>query len=157
MKSVGWNAGMAIYPPVLVLQRTQTLESRKVQRSPKEGGVRYVQSFVMPVQKKKIDVYRRTARKFAKLWKEHGALEVVETVAEDVKKGKLTSFPQSVKLKRTETVVLSWVSFKSRKHRDRVMAKVMEDPRALKLMNPQDMPADGKRFFWGGFDVMFRL
>jgi uncharacterized protein YbaA (DUF1428 family) len=111
----------------------------------------------MPVQKKKIDVYRRTARKFAKLWKEHGALEVVETVAEDVKKGKLTSFPQSVKLKRTETVVLSWVSFKSRKHRDRVMAKVMEDPRALKLMNPQDMPADGKRFFWGGFDVMFRL
>jgi uncharacterized protein YbaA (DUF1428 family) len=111
----------------------------------------------MPVQKKKIHVYRRTARKFAKLWKEHGALEVVETVAEDVKKGKLTSFPQSVKLKRTETVVLSWVSFKSRKHRDRVMAKVMEDPRALKLMNPQDMPADGKRFFWGGFDVMFRL
>lgn len=148
---------MAIHPPVLVLQRSQTLESGKVQRSPKEGGVRYVQSFVMPVQKKKIDVYRRTARKFAKLWKEHGALEVVETVAEDVKKGKLTSFPQSVKLKRTETVVLSWVSFKSRKHRDRVMAKVMEDPRALKLMNPQDMPADGKRFFWGGFDVMFRL
>jgi len=119
--------------------------------------VKYVQSFVMPVQKKKIDVYRRTARKFAKLWKEHGALEVVETVAEDVKKGKLTSYPQSVKLKRNETVVVSWVSFKSKKHRDRVMAKVMEDPRALKLMNPKDMPADGHRFFWGGFEVMFRL
>ena len=119
--------------------------------------MKYVQSFVLPVQKKKIDVYRRTARKFAKLWKEHGALEVVETVAEDVKKGKLTSYPRSVKLKRNETVVVSWVAFKSRKHRDRVMANVMEDPRALKLMNPKDMPADGTRFFWGGFDVMFRI
>jgi uncharacterized protein YbaA (DUF1428 family) len=88
----------------------------------------------MPVPKKKLDVYRKTARRFAKLWKEHGALEVVETVAEDVKKGKLTSFPQSVKLKRNETVVFSWVSFKSRAHRDRVMAKVMSDPRAQKLM-----------------------
>jgi uncharacterized protein YbaA (DUF1428 family) len=101
----------------------------------------------MPVPKKKLDVYRKTARRFAKLWKEHGALEVVETVAEDVKKGKLTSFPQSV----------SWVSFKSRAHRDRVMAKVMSDPRAQKLMNAEDMPGDGKRMFWGGFDVMFKL
>jgi len=119
--------------------------------------VKYVQSFVMPVPKKKIDTYRRTARKFAKLWMEHGALEVVENVAEDVKPGKRTSFPRSVKLKRTETVVFSWVSFKSRKHRDRVMAKVMKDPRAQKLMNPEDMPGDGKRMFWGGFDVMFKL
>ena len=119
--------------------------------------MKYVQSFVMPVKKNKIDLYRRTARKFAKLWKEHGALEVVETVAEDVKKGKLTSFPQSVKLKRNETVVVSWVSFKSKKHRDRVMAKVMEDPRALKLMNPDDLPGDGHRMFWGGFDVLFKL
>jgi uncharacterized protein YbaA (DUF1428 family) len=119
--------------------------------------VKYVQTFVFPVQKKKLDVYRRTARKFAKLWKELGALEVVETVAEDVKKGKLTSFPQSVQLKRNETVVVSWVSFKSRKHRDRLMAKFMEDPRAQKLMNPTDMPCDGNRVFWGGFEVMFRL
>jgi uncharacterized protein YbaA (DUF1428 family) len=118
--------------------------------------MKYVQSFVMPVQKKKIDVYRRTARKFARLWKEHGALEVTETVAEDIKKGKLTSFPQSVDLKRGETVVVSWVAFKSKKHRDRVMAKFMEDPRAQKLMNQKDMPGDGKRMFWGGFDVMFR-
>ena len=116
-----------------------------------------VTSFVHPVPKKKLDVYRRTARKFAKLWKEHGALDVMECVAEDVKPGKLTSFPQSVNLKRTETVVISWVSFKSRAHRDRVMAKVMEDPRAQKLMNQKDMPSDGKRMFWGGFDVMFEL
>ena len=119
--------------------------------------MKYVTSFVHPVPKKKLDVYRRSARKFAKLWKEHGALEVTECVAEDVKPGKLTSFPQSVKLKRTETVVISWVTFKSRTHRDRVMAKLMEDPRAQKLMNPKDMPGDGKRMFWGGFDVMFKL
>jgi uncharacterized protein YbaA (DUF1428 family) len=111
----------------------------------------------MPVPKKKLDLYRRTARKFAKLWKEHGALEVVECVAEDAKKGKLTSFPQSVQLKRNETVVISWVSFKSRRHRDKVMANLMADPRAQKLMNPTDMPGDGYRMFWGGFDVMFRL
>ena len=119
--------------------------------------MKYVTSFVMPVPKKKVDLYRRTARKFAKLWKEHGALEVVECVAEDAKKGKLTSFPQSVQLKRNETVVVSWVSFKSRKHRDKVMANLMADPRAQKLMNPTDMPGDGHRMFWGGFDVMFRL
>ena len=119
--------------------------------------MKYVTSFVMPVQKKKIDLYRRTARKFAKLWKEHGALEVVEAVAEDVAKGKVTSFPRSVQMKRNETVVVSWVTFKSRKHRDRVIAKVMEDPRAQKLMNPEDMPGDGRRMFWGGFDVLFRL
>ena len=128
-----------------------------LQPGPKEVGVKYVTSFVMPVPKKKLDVYRKTARRFAKLWKEHGALEVVETVAEDVKKGKLTSFPRSVKLKRNETVVFSWVSFKSRAHRDRVMAKVMSDQRAQKLMNAEDMPGDGKRMFWGGFDVMFKL
>ena len=119
--------------------------------------MKYVQSFVMPVKKKKVDVYRRTARKFAKIWKEHGALEVVETVAEDVKKGKLTSYPQSVQLKRNETVVVSWVTFKTKKHRDRVMAKFMEDPRVHKLMNPENLPGDGHRTFWGGFDVMFRL
>ncbi len=119
--------------------------------------MKYVTSFVMPVPKKKLDVYRRTTRKFGKLWKEHGALEFVDCVAEDVKPGKLTSFPKSVMLKRTETVVFSWVSFKSRAHRDRVMAKVMSDPRAQKMMNAKDMPIDGKRMFWGGFDVMFKL
>jgi len=119
--------------------------------------VKYVTSFIMPVPKKKLDIYRKTARRFAKLWKEHGALEVVETVAEDVKKGKLTSFPRSVKLKRNETVVFSWVSFKSRAHRDRVIGKVMSDPRAQKLMNAENMPGDGKRMVLGGFDVMFKL
>ena len=119
--------------------------------------MKYVTSFVMPVPKKKLDVYRRNARKFGKLWKEHGALDVVECVGEDVKPGKLTSFPQSVMLKRTEVLVVSWITFKSRAHRDRVMAKVMSDPRARKIMNSKDMPIDGKRMFWGGFDVIIEL
>lgn len=119
--------------------------------------MKYVTTFVHPVKKAKTDVYLRTARKFAKLWKEHGALSVTECVAEDVKPGKETSFPQSVNLKRTETVAISWVTFKSRKHRDRVMDKVMHDPRAQELMNPTDLPSDGHRAFWGGFDVKINL
>ncbi len=119
--------------------------------------MKYVSSFVIPVPKKKLDVYRRNARKFAKLWIEHGALEVVEAVGDDVKPGKLTSFPKSVVLKRTETVVVSWITFKSRAHRDRVMKNVMSDPRARKLMNSTDMPIDNTRMFWGGFDVIIRL
>jgi uncharacterized protein YbaA (DUF1428 family) len=114
-------------------------------------------TFVHPVQKKKLDLYKKAARKFARLWKEHGALEVVECVAEDAKPGKLTSFPQSVMAKRTETVVISWVTFKTKKHSERVMAAFMADPRAQKLMNPKDLPSDGHRMFWGGFDVMIRL
>jgi len=119
--------------------------------------MKYVDGFVIPVPKKKLDDYRRISRKCGKIWKEHGALEYVECVAEDVKPGKLTSFPQSVMLKRTETVVFSWIAYKSRAHRDRVMAKVMEDPRLAKMMDSKDMPFDGKRMFWGGFDVMVSL
>ena len=114
--------------------------------------MKYVTTFVHPVKKNKMDVYLKTARKFAKLWKEHGAINVTEAVAEDVKPGKETSFPQSVKLKRTEVVAISWVTFKSRAHRDKVMAAVMADPRAQKLMNPTDLPSDGYRMFFGGFD-----
>jgi uncharacterized protein YbaA (DUF1428 family) len=119
--------------------------------------MKYVMTFVHPIQTKKLDLYRRTARKFAKLWKEHGALDVVECVGDDLKPGKLTSFPQSVMAKRTETVVVSWVTFKSRAHSNRVMKNLMGDPRAQKLMNPKDMPSDGHRMFWGGFDVMVKL
>jgi uncharacterized protein YbaA (DUF1428 family) len=141
----------------LMTRRPQFRHTRAEKRNTEEVGVRYVNTFVFPVTKKHLDTYRKTARKFAKLWKEHGALEVTECIAEDAKKGKLTSFPQSVQLKRTETVAISWVTFKSRKHRDKVMAAVMEDPRAQKLMNETDLPVDGMRVFWGGFDVMFKL
>jgi uncharacterized protein YbaA (DUF1428 family) len=113
----------------------------------------YVDGFVVPVPKDKIDAYRRLARKAGKIWREHGALEFRECVSDDVKKGKLTSFPQSVKLKRAETVVFSWIVFKSRAHRDRVNAKVMKDPR-LTSMDMKDMPFDAKRMIYGGFKVL---
>jgi uncharacterized protein YbaA (DUF1428 family) len=115
---------------------------------------RYVDGFVVPVPKKNLSAYRRMAQKAGKVWREHGALEYVECVADDVKPGKLTSFPQSVKLKSGETVVFSWIVYKSRAQRDRVMAKVMKDPRLASMMDPKAMPFDGKRMFFGGFKVM---
>jgi uncharacterized protein YbaA (DUF1428 family) len=113
----------------------------------------YVDGFVVPVPKKNIDAYRRMSRKAGKVWREHGALEYRECVADDVKPGKYTSFPQSVKLKPNEVVWFSWIVYKSRKHRDQVNAKVMKDPRLASMMNPKDLPFDGKRMFWGGFRV----
>ena len=114
----------------------------------------YVDGFVVPVLKKKLSAYRRMARLSSKIWREHGALEFRESVADDVKVGKWTSFPRSVKLKRGETVVFSWIVYKSRKDRDRVNAKVMKDPRIAPMMNAKALPFDGKRMFWGGFKVL---
>ncbi|HEX6827442.1 MAG TPA: DUF1428 domain-containing protein [Burkholderiales bacterium] len=111
----------------------------------------YVDGFVVPVPKKKLDVYRRLARTAGKVWMEHGALEYLESVADDVKPGKWTSFPRSVKLKPDETVVFSYIVYKSRAHRDRVSAKAMKDPRLAKFMDPKTLPFEGKRMFWGGF------
>jgi uncharacterized protein YbaA (DUF1428 family) len=113
----------------------------------------YVDGFVIPVPKRKVDAYRRQARKAAKIRREHGALEVRECIADDVPMGKVTSFPRSVKRKPSETVVFSWIVFKSRAHRDRVNAKVMKDPR-LAGMDPKDMPFDAKRMIYGGFKVV---
>jgi uncharacterized protein YbaA (DUF1428 family) len=93
------------------------------------------------------------ARKAGKVWRDHGALEYRECVADDVKPGKLTSFPQAVKLKRGETVVFSWITYKSRAHRDSVNAKVMKDPRLAKMMDPKSNPFDMKRLIYGGFKV----
>ena len=118
---------------------------------------RYVDGFVLPVPKVNLDAYRRMARKAGKIWMEYGALEYVECVADDVKPGKFTSFPQAVKLKPGETVVFSWIAYKSRKHRDSVNAKVMKDPRLAPMMDPKQLPFDGKRMFWGGFKPMVEL
>jgi uncharacterized protein YbaA (DUF1428 family) len=116
--------------------------------------MRYVDGYVLPVPKKNVAAYRRMAQKVGKVWRDHGALEFIECVADDVKPGKHTSFPQSVKLKPGEMVVFSWIVFKSRAHRDRVNAKVMKDPRLAKMMDPKAMPFDGKRMIWGGFKVL---
>src|ERR1700694_3321327 len=115
----------------------------------------YVDGFVVPVPKRNLADYRRMAQKAGKVWREYGALEYCECVADDVKPGKWTSFPQSVKLKAGETVVFSYVVYKSRKDRDRIMAKVMQDPRLAKMM--KSMPFDGKRMFWGGFKPIASL
>jgi uncharacterized protein YbaA (DUF1428 family) len=118
---------------------------------------RYVDGFVLPVPKRNLDAYRRQARKAGKIWMEHGALEYRECVAEDVKKGKVTSFPQSVQLKRGEVVVFSWIVFKSRAHRDRVNAKVLNDPRLADEMDPEASPFDTTRMIYGGFEVLIDL
>jgi uncharacterized protein YbaA (DUF1428 family) len=115
---------------------------------------KYVDGFVVPVPRNKLDDYRKMARKGSKLWLEHGALEFRECVADDVKTGKLTSFPKAVDRKRNETVVFSWIVFRSRAHRDKVNAKVMADPRLAAMGSMDDMPFDGKRMIYGGFEVI---
>ena len=114
----------------------------------------YVDGFIVPVPKKNLVDYRKIARKAGKVWRDHGALDYRECVADDVKVGKLTSFPRSVKMKPSETVVFSWITYKSRKHRDKVNAKVMKDPRLAAMMDPKAMPFDGKRMIYGGFEVV---
>jgi uncharacterized protein YbaA (DUF1428 family) len=119
-----------------------------------EDLMSYVDGLVVPVPKKNMRAYLRMARKAGKVWREHGALDCKECSADDVKPGKLTSFPQSVKLKSGETVIFSWIVYNSRTHRDQVNAKVMKDPRLAKMMDPKALPFDGKRMFWGGFGVV---
>lgn len=113
----------------------------------------YVDGFLIPVPKKKAAAYRAMARKAGKVWREHGALDYKECIADDVKPGKWTSFPRAVKLKAGEVVWFSYIVYKSRQHRDRVNAKVMKDKRLAAMMDPKKMPFDGKRFIWGGFKV----
>lgn len=114
----------------------------------------YIDGFVVPVPKKKLAAYRTMSRKAGKVWREHGALDYRESVADDVKVGKVTSFPRSVKLKSGETVVFAYIVFKSRKDRGRINAKVMKDPRLARMMDPKVMPFDAKRMFYGGFKTI---
>ncbi len=111
----------------------------------------YVDGFIVPVPRKKLAAYRKIAKLAGEVWMDHGALSYVECVADDVKVGKRTSFPRSVKLKRGETVVFSWITYKSRASRDRIMAKVMKDERLANFMGPKAMPFDTKRMIFGGF------
>ncbi len=117
----------------------------------------YVDGFIVPVPKKNLAAYRNLARKAGRIWKEFGALEFKECVADDVKVGKWTSFPRSVKRKPNETVVFSYIVYKSRRDRDRINAKVMKDPRLAKMMAGKDMPFDGKRMIYGGFKTIVDL
>lgn len=111
----------------------------------------YVDGFVMPIPKAKLDDYKALAEKSRDTWKKYGAIDYVECVADDVQPGKLTSFPQAVMLKDDEVVIFGWITYPSRAERDRVNAAVIEDP-WMKDMKPEDMPFDGKRMLWGGFE-----
>jgi uncharacterized protein YbaA (DUF1428 family) len=111
----------------------------------------YVDGFVLPVPKSRVEDYRQLAELAAKVWKEHGAVAYYEGLADDVKPGEVTSFPQAVKLKDDELVIFSFIVFNSREERDRINAKVMADPRLADMSDPQKLPFDGMRMFWGGF------
>ena len=113
----------------------------------------YVDGFVVPVPKGKVEAYRQLATTAGQVWREHGALEYRECIADDVQVGELTSFPRSVQLKDDEVVVFAWITYESRQHRDVVNAKVMADPR-IAGMDTEDMPFDSKRMIWGGFETL---
>jgi uncharacterized protein YbaA (DUF1428 family) len=117
----------------------------------------YVDGFIVPVPKKNLAAYSTLARKAGRIWRELGALEFKECVADDVTWGKRTSFPRSVKRKPNETVVFSYIVYKSRSDRDRINAKVMKDPRLAKMMQMKDMPFDTKRMIYGGFKTIVDL
>ncbi len=114
----------------------------------------YTDGFVVPVPKKGLARYRRMARASAKVWLEHGALDYKECVGDDLAVKIGMPFPRGIRIKRGETVVFSWIVYKSRAHRDRVNAKVMKDPRIAGSCDPANMPFDTRRMLYGGFKVM---
>lgn len=135
-------------------RRARAAPEAATSRNQLESDMRYVDGYLLPVPKKNLGAYRRLARKAGKVWREHGALEYRECVGDDLNVKGLVPFPRSVRLKRGETVLFSWVVFKSRPHRDRVNAKVMKDPRLAKMMDPKAMPFDSKRIVYGGFKTL---
>ena len=114
----------------------------------------YVDGFVLPVSKKRVKEYQKIAKLASKVWRDHGAIDYRECVADDISVGKRTSFPRSVKMKPSETVILAWITYKSRKHRDAVNKKAMKDKRLKKYENAKSMPFDTRRMFWGGFQTI---
>ena len=116
--------------------------------------MKYVDGFVLPIAKKNIAEYRRLAKKAAKIWREYGALEYRECVGDDLNVKWALPFPRGIKIKPGETVVFSWIVYKSRAHRDRVNAKVMKDPRLAEMGDPKNMPFDCKRMMYGGFKTL---
>jgi uncharacterized protein YbaA (DUF1428 family) len=117
----------------------------------------YVDGFIVAVPKKNIAAYKKMSTACGKIWREYGALDYREWVAEDVKVGKLTSFPRAVKQKPNETVVFAWITYKSRAQRDKINAKVMKDPRLSKMMDPKKPILDGKRMIYGGFTRLVKV
>ena|SRR5688572_16011761 len=117
-------------------------------------STKYVDGFLLPLPKKNLQAYRRISRQAGKVWKDHGALDYKECIGDDLKNSMGASFPKMIKVKKGETVVFSWIAYKSRKHRDSVNAKVMKDPRLEKMMDPKGMPFNVKRMLYGGFRII---
>jgi len=117
----------------------------------------YVDGFVVPVPRRNLDAYVAMARRAGAIWREHGAIQYWECIGDDVKPGKVTSFPQAVQLKDDEIVVFSWILYETREARDRINEKVMADPRLKDMMDPKTMPFDGMRMFSGGFESIVEL
>jgi uncharacterized protein YbaA (DUF1428 family) len=131
-----------------------TLYTGFLYQTQEQRPMSYVDGFVLPIPKKNVAAYKKMARTCGKIWMEYGALEFRECIADDVKPGKWTSFPQSVKLKSDEVVFFSWIVYKNRKDRDRINKAVMADKRILAMGPPnKDMPFDGKRMIFGGFKI----
>lgn len=116
--------------------------------------MKYVDGFLLPVPRKNLPAYHRMAQKAGKIWREHGALEYRECVGDDLKVQIGLPFPRQMKLKAGETVVFSWIAYKSRAHRDQVNARVMKDPRIASMCDPNNTPFDVKRMAYGGFQIM---
>ena len=117
----------------------------------------YVDGFIVPVPKNKVQAYRQMARKAGKIWREYGALQFRECIADDVSMGKVTSFPRSVKRKPSETVMFSWIVYNTKADRNRINAQVMKDKRLAEMMDAKSMPFDAKRMIYGGFKVLVDL
>jgi uncharacterized protein YbaA (DUF1428 family) len=117
----------------------------------------YVDGFLLPVPKRHLQAYRRMSLKAGKVWREHGALEYRECVGDDLNVKGMKTFPRQIRTKPGETVLFSWIVYKSRADRDRVNARVMKDPRLAKMMDPKSMPFDVKRMVYGGFKVLVDL
>jgi uncharacterized protein YbaA (DUF1428 family) len=122
----------------------------------KEFPMPYVDGFIVAVPRKSLAAYKKMSTKSGKVWREYGALDYREWVADDVKLGKWTSFPRAVKLKPGEVVVFAWITYKSRAARDQINAKVMADPRLKSMMDPKAMPFDAKRMIYGGFEALVK-
>jgi len=120
----------------------------------KTKSMKYVDGFVLPVPKKKLQAYRRIAQKAGKIWREHGALEYRECAGDDLQVKFGVPFPRQIKTKAGETVVFSWIGYKSRAHRDQVNARVMKDPRLSEMCDSKSMPFDVKRMVYGGFQIL---
>ena len=133
----------------------QTKKSKAIKQ--RKSGKQYIDGFVIPVTKKNVQAYRRIAQKAGKIWMEFGALEYRECIGDDLNEKMPSNFPGMLKLKSNETVIFSWIVYKSKAQRDIINAKVMKDPRLACMMDPKAMPFDLKRMIYGGFETLLSM